>query len=472
MGVPKCLKMSHRTSFISMIALTLSFFLVEIVVGYATNSMALVADSFHMLSDVVSLFVGFIALRYSKGGKQTSRYTFGWARAEVLGALVNAVFLVALCFSILVEALKRIIITEEIENPKLVLITGGIGLFVNVIGLFLFHQTGHGHSHGGGNHGHSHGSAGGGHSHGSAAGGHSHGGKRKHKHLHVNGHNHGENKESVSDSMPLVGQISEGGMTAAEDDEDRITADDKQLTISESTQTPDEFIGNQSPEVAPKSSTQLNIRGVYLHVLGDALGSVIVMISALIILYAKGKWTEYVDPSMSIMLVIIILKTSIPLLKESSMILMQTVPTHLKLQEMQDRLIEQIPGVVGVHEFHVWQLAGSKIIASAHVQCRTLADYMAIANQLKEFFHNEGIHSTTIQPEFCEQPQIEDGSSVNGTVLQDCILECDPDCAELMCCTTSQNGSIANKKDVKILIDTETIEQEDVTTNEAPTVTA
>ena len=58
----------------------------------------------------------------------------------------------------------------------------------------------------------------------------------------------------------------------------------------------------------------------------------------------------------------IILKTSVPLLKESSMILMQTVPTHLKIQEMQDKLIDQIPGVVSVHEFHVWQLAGSKII--------------------------------------------------------------------------------------------------------------
>ena len=89
-----------------MITLTASFFIVEIVVGYVTNSMALVADSFHMLSDVVSLLVGYIALRYSRVGQQTGRYTFGWARAEVLGALVNAVFLVALCFSILVEALK------------------------------------------------------------------------------------------------------------------------------------------------------------------------------------------------------------------------------------------------------------------------------------------------------------------------------------------------------------------------------
>ena len=179
MGVPKCLQMSHRTSFISMIILTLTFFLVEIIVGYATNSMALVADSFHMLSDVVSLFVGFMALRYSKINKQNGRYTFGWARAEVLGALVNAVFLVALCFSIFVEALKRIIIPEAIDNPKLVLITGGIGLFVNLIGLFLFHQTGHGHSHGGGGHGHSHG------------GGHTHQ-PPKQKHVHANGHSHGD----------------------------------------------------------------------------------------------------------------------------------------------------------------------------------------------------------------------------------------------------------------------------------------
>ena len=50
------------------------------------------------------------------------------------------------------------------------------------------------------------------------------------------------------------------------------------------------------------------------------------------------------------------------------MILMQTVPTHLKIQEMQDRLIDQIPGVVSVHEFHVWQLAGSKIIGKSFFQ--------------------------------------------------------------------------------------------------------
>lgn len=57
---------------------------------------------------------------------------------------------------------------------------------------------------------------------------------------------------------------------------------------------------------------------------------------------------------------------------------------------------------MAVHEFHVWQLSGSKIIASAHIRCHNLADYMRIAERVKDFFHHEGIHSTTIQPEFID----------------------------------------------------------------------
>lgn len=62
----------------------------------------------------------------------------------------------------------------------------------------------------------------------------------------------------------------------------------------------------------------------------------------------------------------------------------------------------QINGVLAVHELHVWQLAGDRIIASAHIRCLNLKDYMRIAEKVKEFFHNEGIHSTTIQPEFVD----------------------------------------------------------------------
>lgn len=73
-----------------------------------------------------------------------------------------------------------------------------------------------------------------------------------------------------------------------------------------------------------------------------------------------------------------------------------------QVDAIQQRLLENVDGVLAVHEFHVWQLAGDRIIASAHIRCRNLSEYMKIAEQVKEFFHNEGIHSTTIQPEFIE----------------------------------------------------------------------
>jgi len=119
-----------------MLLLTTTFFVIEILVGYATNSMALVADSFHMLSDVVALVIAFLSVLMSP--KKWSKNTFGWARAEVLGALVNAVFLCALCFSILVESLKRFFTPEEIHQPSLIILVGTLGLIVNLIGLFLF----------------------------------------------------------------------------------------------------------------------------------------------------------------------------------------------------------------------------------------------------------------------------------------------------------------------------------------------
>lgn len=128
---------------LTMMVLTGFFFFVEIIVGYVTNSMALVADSFHMLGDIAALIISFLSVKVSENQniflsfsssfyvilscccsfiqflitnwkfvlqmspKKWSKNTFGWARAEVLGALVNAVFLVALCFSITIEACKR-----------------------------------------------------------------------------------------------------------------------------------------------------------------------------------------------------------------------------------------------------------------------------------------------------------------------------------------------------------------------------
>lgn len=390
---------------LSMFGLTASYFLVELVVGHLTNSMALIADSFHMLSDIAALIIAFVSVKMAP--KSWDKNTYGWARAEVLGALVNAVFLVALCFSITMESLKRFYEPEEIHNPMLILVVGALGLVVNLLGLCLFHEHGgHGHSHGG--HTHDRGT----HSHISA--------------LATRDEEDEKNEQKDLTSVVVQGQNQQHGHSHSN--------------------AKDEATGN------------LNMRGVFLHVMADALGSVIVIISALIMWQApEWQFAIYVDPVLSLIMVMLMMWSVWPLLIESALILLQTVPTHIDIEKLKRKLLESIDGILAVHEFHVWQLAGDRIIASAHIRCLNLSEYMKMAENVKEFFHNEGIHSTTIQPEFVEVNgqgrNVErknygvnglDKGSINE---DDCVLGCPkapemeaPSCQKAKCCVPVKEG--------------------------------
>jgi zinc transporter 1 len=130
----------------TMLFLTFTYFIVELVVGNITHSVALIADAFHMLSDVISLVIAIVAVSIAK--RRSDVNTYGWVRAEVVGANINTVFLLALCLTIVFDSIKRFIQPESIENVNLLLIVGSVGLGINIIGLFLF-QGFHGHSHGG-----------------------------------------------------------------------------------------------------------------------------------------------------------------------------------------------------------------------------------------------------------------------------------------------------------------------------------
>ena len=152
----------NRGRLLCLLMLTFMFMVLEVVVSRVTSSLAMLSDSFHMLSDVLALVVALVAERFARRTHATQKNTFGWIRAEVMGALVNAIFLTGLCFAILLEAIERFIEPHEMQQPLVVLGVGVAGLVVNVLGLCLFHHhsgfvnnSGHGHSHGG--HGHSHG---------------------------------------------------------------------------------------------------------------------------------------------------------------------------------------------------------------------------------------------------------------------------------------------------------------------------
>lgn len=397
---------------LTVLTLTVGFFFVEIVTGYVTNSMSLVADSFHMLGDIAALVISFLSVKvgivsissqfltikihfssHQMSPKKWSKNTFGWARAEVLGALVNAVFLVALCFSISVESIKRFIDVETIHHPEHVLVVGFIGLLVNLVGMSLLYDSGgHGHSHGGHN-----------------------------KLTQLSSTDDNENEDYCRGEphihkpiAPVVPKKPSGGHGHSH------------------------------------SAGQMNMRAAFLHVMSDALGSVIVMISALIIKFTNWEYKYYCDPALSLILVLLILHSVWPLLRESALILLQTVPTHIEVEAIQRRLLERVDGVLAVHEFHVWQLAGDRIIASAHIRCRNLSEYMKLAEKVKEFFHNEGIHSTTIQPEFIEIENIPSYTASDGTSTslnisgkdEGCVLDCpniDESCVKATCCQNTNS---------------------------------
>ena len=192
----------------------------------------------------------------------------------------------------------------------------------------------------------------------------------------------------------------------------------------------------------------MNMHGIFLHVLADALGSVVVIISSLIIKFVPHRvedyrhWTVYVDPILSLIIVVLISLSAIPLLKESTYVLLQSVPSHIDVNSIKKQLLHQVPEIDGIHELHIWRLSSNAVIASAHLQRRSLSDYMKVADKVKQFFHTLGIHSTTIQYEY----QNDDGRALltstdhdTGTRKSsqtDCLLLClDEACETQTCCT-------------------------------------
>ncbi|XP_056424228.1 proton-coupled zinc antiporter SLC30A1 [Hyla sarda] len=454
---------SNRVRLLCMLGLTFVFFVAEVVVSRVTGSLAMLSDSFHMLSDVIALVVGLIAVRFARKTRSTDKNTFGWIRAGVMGALVNAIFLTALCFTIILEAVERFTEPRAIEQPLIVIGVGAGGLLINLIGLCMFRDSaGHGHSHGGGSgHGHSHG-GGSGHSHGSA--------KKSHRSRERSAGDGAaldrEETNNLVENGPGVDVVPGKHYSLAE------SADDHRLNGN--------IVQNHVAEIHEDGS-ELNMRGVFLHVLGDALGSVIVVVNAVVFYFvfnpcppggercinpcvhehcddhpevnhtslllndtaevpeiaiAGPCWVLYLDPALCVFMVCILLYTTYPLLKESALILLQTVPKQIDISSLKQKL-RNIEGVEAVHELHVWQLAESRIIATAHIKCHDPTAYMEVAKRIKDFFHDEGIHATTIQPEFSS---VESGSRISL-----CELSCRTQCAPKQCCGDPEKNVSARK---------------------------
>ena len=139
----------------------------------------------------------------------------------------------------------------------------------------------------------------------------------------------------------------------------------------------------------------LNVRGAYLHVLGDALGSVGAIAAALVI-----KFTGWLpaDPLISIVISLLILAGAWRLVRESVDVLLEAVPRHVDLAAVRAGILG-VPGVQGVHDLHVWTVTSGLVAMSGHVVVPDLASHPVTLGRIQETLLRHGLAHVTIQLE-------------------------------------------------------------------------
>lgn len=145
-----------------------------------------------------------------------------------------------------------------------------------------------------------------------------------------------------------------------------------------------------------RGEQNLNTRAALLHVVGDLLGSVAALIAGVVIVFTG--WTP-IDPLLSLAIGALILVSSLRLLRQALHGIMEGVPLHLSLEEI-GREMACVPGVISVHDLHVWSVASEEIMLSAHVTVADMARWESVLAQSRELLHQRfGIEHITLQPE-------------------------------------------------------------------------
>nr|XP_023027638.1 zinc homeostasis factor 1 [Leptinotarsa decemlineata] len=173
----------------------------------------------------------------------------------------------------------------------------------------------------------------------------------------------------------------------------------------------------------------------------DISGCVLVIICALVIFFTDKNIAKFVDPIISLFSAGSIMLLSYPYMKESCLILLQTIPDTIDIDSLKAQLLNHFPDIVNVHDFHVWQLTTHKIISTVHIIFQNPKVYTKIRNDLKEFFLEKGISQVTIQPEFFTKNASVDSLSSNK-YAPDCLMACLGEvCKDSHCCPNYQQKS-------------------------------
>jgi cobalt-zinc-cadmium efflux system protein len=272
------------------LALTLAVLVAEVVGGWISNSIALLADAGHVLTDSAALALSLFVVWFSRQ-PVTPEKTYGYLRWEIIAALLNGTTLLGISVWIVIEALARFRAPEPVGGT-LMLVVATAGLVSNAIAALLLH---------------------------------------------------------------------------------------------------------------PVNKNSLNVRGAYLHVLGDLLASVGTIVAAIVI--ALTGWL-YADPLASLLTTALIVRGAWQLVRESVDVLLEATPSHIAIGEVRGKLLG-IPGVESVHDLHVWTVTSGVVALSAHAIVRDAEQQQDVLERACDLMQGMGINHCTIQIERREMAERE-----------------------------------------------------------------
>ncbi|KAL8848279.1 MAG: hypothetical protein Q9221_006678 [Calogaya cf. arnoldii] len=371
-------QLSKSTRLLVIIAISFCFFLAEISIGFRTHSLALIADSFHYMSDLIGFVVALVALKMSEREDSPSSFSFGWQRIQLLGAFFNGVFLVALGLSIFLQSIERFISIQDVKNPTLVLVMGCVGLTLNIISALFLHE-----------------------------------------------HHHDE-------PPPKTGSADDGSSTKSSP----VSSFEMPIQSVQHAHHCHTKITTKTPAA---HGHDLNMAGVFLHLLGDAVNNLGIIVAALIIILAHSSARFYADPAISMAISFVICLTAYPLVSKSGSILLQSAPLGVDLVDVKKDL-ESIPGVIKVHELHIWRLSQWKSVATAHIITTEKGEgWEQVAEVARECLCAYGVHSVTLQPEMVGGGVLGNGIIRDGVekvreMKGKCGSSCGDVCRSLRCC--------------------------------------
>ncbi|OZD34516.1 cation transporter [Rhodococcus sp. 06-1477-1B] len=263
------------------LAVLVVFLVVELTVALAIGSLGLLADAGHMLTDVLGMSMGLIALVLARKGSAAAARTFGWHRAEVLTAIANAVLLLGVAAFIMYEAISRIGDAPEIPGLPLIL-TAAAGLAANIVVMMLIR---------------------------------------------------GDAKDSLA------------------------------------------------------------VRGAYMEVLADAIGSVGVLVGGVLMLVFGWTWVDIV---VGVLISLWVVPRAIKLAGSALRILTQASPADVDVDALTGDL-SALPGVTGVHDLHVWTLTTGMDVATVHLECEGSSSM--VLDRARSLLSTYGLDHATVQVE-------------------------------------------------------------------------